>query len=138
MIDWTVEQTAQITYSYEHFAHAKVFIFRKWCELASERHKCPPTDLSGACKYGSLFMNRVFGGVIHGHYEHQYNRIAGRIVDLSHDAMDVGNMTNPYLHEPDFFTIPEKQVSLNNCLPRVECWVIQFISEIDDKLQVSA
>jgi hypothetical protein len=38
-------------------------------------------------------MNQVFGGSICGHYEHQYNVIGGRIVDLSHDAIDVGRIT---------------------------------------------
>jgi hypothetical protein len=126
-----MDQEAQIAYSYERFALAKVFVFRKWCELAVERRKLLPTDLSGSCKYGSLFMNQVFGGAIHGHYEHQYNIIGGRVVDLSHDAIDVGRMTNPYLHEPDFFAIPKKKASLDDCLPRVKCWVIQFIGEVE-------
>ena len=131
MTDWTVDRKAQLAYTYERFAQAKVFVFRKWCEQAAERHALPPTDLSGSCKYGSLFMNQVFGGSICGHYEHQYNVIGGRIVDLSHDAIDVGRITNPYLHEPDFFAIPEKQASLNKCLPRVERWVVQFMAEIE-------
>lgn len=130
MTDWTTEQEAKLAYSYERFGQSKVFVFRKWCELAVERCILEPTDLSGSCKYGSLFMNRVFGGVIHGHYEHQYNIIGGRIVDLSHDAIDVGRIINPYLHEPDFFAIPERQAVLDDCLPRVERWVIQFLVEI--------
>lgn len=130
MIDWTVDREAQLAYSYERFAQAKVFVFRKWCERAAERGTLAPIDLSGSCKYGSLFMNQVFGGSICGHYEHQYNIIGGRIVDLSHDAIDVGRIANPYLHEPDFFNIPEKQTSLNGCLPRVERWVAQFLEEI--------
>jgi hypothetical protein len=131
MTDWTLNQEAQLAYSYKFFAQAKVFVFRKWCERAVERGVIAPTDLSGSCKYGSLFMNQVFGGVICGHYEHQYNIISGRIVDLSHDAIDVGRMTNPYLHEPDYFKIPKKQASLNRCLPRVEGWVVQFLAEIE-------
>ena len=75
-------------------------------------------------------MNQIFGGSIRGHYEHQYNMIEGRIVDLSHDALDVGKIINPYLHEPDYFAIPERQDALDNCLPRVACWVVQFLAEI--------
>lgn len=127
-----VERKAQLTYSYERFAQAKAFVFRKWCEQAAERGALAPTDLSGSCKYGSLFMNQVFGGTIRGHYEHQYNIIGGRIVDLSHDAIDVGRLRTPYLHEPGFFAIPEKQASLKGCLPRVEHWVTQFMAEIAD------
>jgi hypothetical protein len=136
MTDWSVNQEAQLAYSYEYFAQAKVFVFRKWCERAVERSMIEPSDLSGACKYGSLFINRVFGGVICGHYQHQYNIVGGRIVDLSHDAMDVGRMTNPYLHEPEFFAIPQKKLALNQCLPRVETWVIQFLAEneVRDKI----
>lgn len=131
MTDWTIDREAQLAYSYERFAQAKVFVFRKWCERAVERRALTPIDLSGSCKYGSLFMNQVFGGSICGHYEHQYNMIGGRIVDLSHDAIDVGRITNPYLHEPDFFSIPEKQASLDSCLPRVTRWAIQFMEEIE-------
>lgn len=127
----TQDRQAQLAYSYERFAQAKVFVFRKWCEQAAERGVAAPADLSGSCKYGSLFMNQVFGGVICGHYQHQYNIIGGRIVDLSHDAMDVGKLSNPYLHEPDYFDIPEKQASLNGCMPRVDGWVKQFMAEIE-------
>jgi hypothetical protein len=130
MINLTVSREEQLIYSYERFAQSKVFVFRKWCERAIEKGAIAPTDLSGSCKYGSLFMNRVFGGTICGHYQHQYNMIGGRIVDLSHDALDVGRITNPYLHEPDFFEIPEKQASLNLCRPRVEGWAIEFLEEI--------
>ncbi len=131
MTDWTVDRKGQLAYSYEYFALAKAFVFRKWCEQAAERGAFPPTDLSGSCKYGSLFMNQIFGGVICGHYEHQYNIIGGRIVDLRHDAIDVGKIKYPYLHEPDFFAIPEKLASLNRCLPRVMNWVSLFMEEIE-------
>ncbi|MFZ2726934.1 MAG: transcriptional regulator [Methylococcaceae bacterium] len=132
MTDWTAPREAQLAYSYQRFAQAKVFFFARWCELASERHALIPVDLSGSCKYGSLFMNQVFGGTICGHYQHQYNLIGGRIVDLSHDAIDVGSISNPYLHEPDYFAIPKKQAALERCLPRVEIWVIQFLAEIEN------
>jgi hypothetical protein len=129
MTDWTSERKAQLAYSYALFAESKVFVFDKWCEQAAERGIAKPADLSGACKYGSLFMNQVFGGSIRGHYEHQYNHIGGRIVDLSHDAADVGRMGNPYLHEPDFFAIPEKRAALLLCVPRVDGWVSEFLKE---------
>ena len=125
-----LNREARLAYSYERFAQAKVFVFRQWCGRAAERHRPPPADLSGACKYGSLFMNEVFGGAIHGHYQHQYNIIGGRIVDLGHDALDVGKISNPYLHEPDFFAIPEKQAALAACLPRVRQWAALFLAEI--------
>ncbi|WP_235281883.1 transcriptional regulator [Methyloterricola oryzae] len=128
--DWAACREAALPYSYERFARAKVFVFRKWVELAAERRIPVPTDLSGSCKFGSLFMNRVFGGALRGHYQHQYNLIEGRIVDLSHDAVDVGRMHDPYLNEPGFFDIPEQRASLSGCLPRVERWALEFLAEI--------
>jgi len=93
--DWTSPRTAKLPYSDANFALAKVFFFGKWCERSVQRELPQPLDLTGACKYGSLFMQCVFGGALRGHYEHQYNFIDGRLVDLSHDAADVGRMTHP-------------------------------------------
>jgi hypothetical protein len=118
-----------LAYDYVHFAHAKVFAFRKWCEFAIERKARQPEDLSGACKYGSQFMRQIFGGTIEGHFEHQFNRINGRLVDLGHDAQDVGRMRYPYLHEAGYFDVPEQQAAMRACLPRVASWVEAFMGE---------
>lgn len=118
-----------LAYDYQHFAHAKEFVFRQWCAFASERQALRPEDLSGACKYGSQFMRLIFGGSIEGHYEHQYNRIAGRLVDLGHDAQDVGRMRFPYLHEAGYFELPEQQAAMRACLPRVGRWAEAFMGE---------
>jgi hypothetical protein len=124
------EHIGLLAYSYPHFAHAKVFVFRQWCVLACERSVLRPEDLSGACKYGSQFMRLVFGGCIEGHYEHQYNRITGRLVDLGHDALDVGRMRFPYAHEADYFELPEQQEAMRACLPRVSRWADDFVDEV--------
>jgi hypothetical protein len=58
-----------------------------------------------------------------------HNIIGGRIVDLSHDALDVGAMRTPYLHEPEFFEIPEQIASLARCVPRIDGWVAEFLKE---------
>ena len=126
--DWTLPQVARLPYTYAHFARAKVFVYGKWCDHAADRHWPPPADLSGACKYGSLFMQAVFGGAIRGHFEHQYNVIDGRLVDLGHDAADVGRMNHPYLHEPDYFRVPEVQQSLSRCEPRAWAWADEFLA----------
>lgn len=123
--------TAHLHYSYARFALAKEFAFRMWQDFAHERQARAPTDLSGACKYGSLFIQQVFGGEIEGHYQHQFNRIGGRIVDLSHDAADVGAMRDPYLHDPDYFDIPEQRAALQSCLPRVTRWTAAFLAEME-------
>jgi hypothetical protein len=109
------------------FDRAKKFIFRKWCERAVERGDSPPMDLSHSCKYGSLFMRLVFGGVIEGNYQHQYNMIDGQIVDLSHDAADVLAMREPYYHEAELFGIDEHLASMESCRTRVEAWVTEFM-----------
>ena len=116
-------------YTYPQFALAKSFVFRMWCERAQERQQPPPSDLSGACKFASMFMREVFGGVVEGHYAHQYNRIDGRLVDLSHDARDVGAMINPYRHEAEYFDIPEFHEKWMLCAPRVQSWVVEFLRE---------
>ncbi len=125
--DGVCGQRALTAYTTEGFAHAKAFVFQRWCEMAAEQDRPPPGDLSGACKYGSLFVREVFGGVIEGHYAHQFNRLDGRLVDLSHDALDVGRMRQPYLNDADYFRIPEYQLRLDACMPRVQGWVRGFM-----------
>lgn len=120
---------ALLVYRQADFVHAKAFVFRKWGELALERQMAPPDDLSGACKYGSLFVREVFGGVIEGHYAHQFNRVDGRLIDLSHDALDVGSMRHPYQHDADYFGIPEYHARLAGCMPRVGLWAAEFRRE---------
>ncbi len=128
LIDWTRSRPGPLAYSAVRFAEAKAFLFDKWCERARLRHLLQPADLSGACKYGSIFVQCLFGGAIRGHFEHQYNFIEGRIVDLSHDALDVGRMRNPYLHEPEYFDIPEVQASLAGCRAHSSAWADEFVS----------
>lgn len=126
--NWSIARPGVRAYSYDQFRLAKAFVFRKWGEWALVRGVAPPQDLSGACRYGSLFICRVYGGSIQGHYQHQYNRVEGRCVDLSHDAADVGAMTDPYRHEPSYFELPEQQASLQGCLPRVDRWVAEYLT----------
>ncbi|PXW94371.1 hypothetical protein C7444_11470 [Sphaerotilus hippei] len=128
-MDWSRPRSGALTYAAGHFPLAKAFMFRMWCEWAAQREAVPPPDLSGACKYGSLLMCRLFGGSIRGHYQHQYNDIDGLHLDLSHDAADVAAMRDPYLHEPLYFAIPEGQQALQGCLPRVDAWVLRYLDE---------
>jgi len=128
-LDCTLPLAGRLPYTDENFKAAKVFVFGKWCEEAVGQPDKVPLDLSGACKYGSLFMQRVFGGAIRGHYEHQYNFIEGQRVDLSHEAQDVARMRHPYRHEPSYFLVPELQASLASCLPRAQRWADEFLAE---------
>jgi hypothetical protein len=72
-------------------------------------------------------MQGVFGGELRGHFEHQYNYIDGRLVDLSHDAADVGRMRHPYQHEPEYFAVPELQAALALCVLRTDVWAAEFV-----------
>ena len=54
------------------------------------------------------------------------------------DAADVGAMTHPYLHEPDYFELDSLQDSLAGCLPRVDRWVLEFLAEVDARQQCPA
>lgn len=126
-VDWTSHREGRVAYSYEKFAAAKSWMFERWTEFASERGLARPVDLSGSCKYGSIFVQSIFGGSIRGHFQHQYNFLSGRLVDMSHDALDVGQMRNPYLHEPEYFNVPELQTSLATCVARAERWADEFI-----------
>ena len=130
-VDWTSPRNGKARYTSASFTLAKAWFFDKWCELAAQSGRCAPADLSGSCKYGSIFMQAVFGGSIRGHFEHQYNYIDGRLVDLSHDALDVGRMSNPYLHELDFFSVPELQASLSGCQNRAELWAAEFLLSLE-------
>ena len=119
-----------MTYSSDQFAPARLFLFGKWCDWASQRGAAVPGDLSGACKYGSLFVCRLFGGSIQGNYQHQFNDIEGIRVDLGRDAEDVAQLARPYQHDPEYFAIPEVQAALHACLPRVDAWVTQYLAEL--------
>jgi hypothetical protein len=126
-VDWTSHREGRVAYNYGSFAAAKSWMFDQWTDFAAERGLARPVDLSGSCKYGSIFVQSVFGGSIRGHFEHQYNFLGGRLVDMSHDALDVGRMRNPYLHEPEYFNIPELQTSLATCVARAERWADEFV-----------
>lgn len=76
-------------------------------------------------------MQQVFGGAIRGHYQHQYNWIDGRVIDLSRDAADVSAMLRPYAHDADYFGLPRQQRSLVGCQPRVDLWVREFLREVE-------
>lgn len=78
----------------------------------------PTPGLSGAFPCGSRLMRSVFGPSIRSHFQRQHNRIGGCIVDLSHDARDVGRMSRPHRHERGCLQVPDVQSSLSGCLRR--------------------
>lgn len=106
---------------------ARRFVLMKWRERAEECGEALPVDLSRSCKYGSLFMQSVFGGVIAGNYQHQFNIIDECIVDLSDDAADVRALPAPYRLEPELFDTAEHMVSMRGCQQRVDAWAAAFL-----------
>lgn len=128
-MDWTHPQVGPLIYAPAQRAALQGFVLERWCDWAAAREVAPPQDLSGACRYGSLFMLRLFGGSLRGNYQHQYNDIGGLHVDLSADAADVRAMTDPWLHEPLYFDVPEQRAALQACLPRVDRWVQTYLSQ---------
>lgn len=79
----------------ENIAAAKAFALKKWRERSAERGggRAEPYDLSKACKFGSWFAAKLFGGTVKGHYYHQWCLLPnGQRVDLADDASDVAEM----------------------------------------------
>jgi len=128
-MDWSLPQPGLRDYSGALFGASHSFVLQRWRDWAAQRKSPVPADLSGACRYGSLFMCRLYGGAIRGNYQHQYNDFDGQHVDLGRGAADVAAMTDPWLHEPLFFQVPELQQALQSCLPRVDDWVALFVSQ---------
>lgn len=87
-----------------------------------------PQDLAGACKFASMFAQRLFGGSLRGNVDHQYlQREDGRIIDLCALASDVAETRrlgrDPYRHDRRWFGNAEHKASLRSCEERVEAWV---------------
>jgi len=108
----------------EWVSKAKVFLAEKWKERAQELGKSNPTDMSGACKFISLFGKTIFGLDIQGNWGHQYNITPdGKPLDLAEGFS--GEVS--YLHDSEFFNNPKHRESMASCMPRVRRWAEEFI-----------
>lgn len=128
---------------------AKDFVFLKWKERSKERGDFAPTDLSGSCKFSSMFAQKIFGGKLAGNENHQYVMLNGTIIDLNIDAEDVVNFQKeydrdgfigykkskygwmewhgpPHEHDEIFFNNQDHRESMKSCRPRVNQWVEEF------------
>jgi hypothetical protein len=85
-----------------------------------------PEDLSGSCKFTSLFAAAVFGGAIDGNFEHQYAVKDGAIIDLNLEAEDVRSLAAPHARDPLFFGSRDHLASMRTCAPRVNAWLAEF------------
>lgn len=117
----------------ENIAKAKAFLLQKWQERATERGRAQiPDDLSDACKFVSLFAQRVFGGKIRGNWHHQYLFLPGnQILDLTEPSRELAqlraNQVDPYQHDRQFFGNRVHRDSMASCEPRVTAWVQEFL-----------
>jgi len=110
---------------------AKTFLLEGWRERAKEKGKTEPKDLSGACKFASLFALEVFGGELRGNSEHQFVRYnSATILDLTEGSSQSAAWSkagvDPFEHDQDFWLNDEHRDSLESCLPRVEAWLEQW------------
>ena len=87
----------------ENIERAKTFVLAKWRERADERGLDQPSDLTGSCKFSSMFAQRLFGGQLRGNHDHQYVLLPNdQILDLNVDAADVKAHMNPHKHDVNF------------------------------------
>lgn len=123
-------------------AAAAGFVMEKWLERhdrMAEDHETAfgkkwdrtrPEDLSGSCKFSSLFVAACFGGTVRGNERHQFAVVDGEIVDLNAQAADVHGNPAAYRHDPAFFGNPDHLESLVSCVPRVKEWLREFSEAI--------
>jgi|PlaIllAssembly_1097288.scaffolds.fasta_scaffold1327671_1 hypothetical protein len=108
----------------ENIALAKQFVFEKWKERAKEYGHEEPADLQSACKFASIFAQRIFGGQLRGNYDHQWVDLNGQVIDLADYIAD--DMENVYLHDRGFWGNKDHKESMASCEPRVARWVQEF------------
>ncbi len=123
----------------ENIQLAKDFCLNKWKErfherfpsLAKDRPDLAPSDLTDSCKFTSLFVLKVFGGVLRGNYHHFYVINNGKIIDLNADASDVKRLgSKAYRNDSKFLSRKSVQESLDSCEPRVNQWVNDFLKVV--------
>jgi hypothetical protein len=143
----------------ENFQAAKEFAFRKWQERAREFGREMPIDLSGACKFTSLFAVLVFGGQIRGNFFHQWVELPnGRLLDLNAESEDVAilkggsipayarsyaeamRQTPPsdlYTHSQRHIGSRDHRESMASVRPRAEQWAREFLASRTPKKSAS-
>ncbi|MBY3155539.1 hypothetical protein HFO56_24750 [Rhizobium laguerreae] len=93
-----------------------------------------PQDLSGSCKFSSIFAAIVFDAGIDGNYDHQFAVKKNKIIDLNAGSADVASLSKPYLIDPIFFGSRDHMTTMKSCIPRIVEWLRAF----DDALEPRA
>ena len=112
------------------------FVLEKWTERQTEIGKPSPSDLSGSCKFSSLFGSVVFGADIGGNYDHVYNVLDDVVIDVNAGSADVAALAAPYLHDPYFIRSDDFHESMMTCVSRVENWIAEYLERYDQGLSL--
>jgi hypothetical protein len=115
-----------------NIAKAKAVALEGWRERARERGLDKlPSDLSGACKFASMFAQRLFGGELRGNHDHQFLLLDGAIIDLTDGSEELDRLRadgkDPYLHDRRFWGNREHKESMRSCERRVNAWTQKFL-----------
>lgn len=122
----------------ENIRIASEFVMAKWTDRWSQQKSegeamtttpyqhDEPSDLSGSCKFSSIFAALVFDAVIDGNENHQFAMKDGAVIDLNADASDVLTQEHPYRLDPIFFGSRDHIKSMKSCMPRIIGWVKEF------------
>lgn len=112
-------------------AAARDFALARWRERAAEYGAPPPDDLTGSCKFTSLFAALVFGGRLRGNKDHQFVELPdGARLDLNAGARDVRRLgTHAHTHERTFWANPEHRDAMRTCEARARAWAERFLAE---------
>lgn len=114
---------------------AKHVALEGWKERASEPwyKQDAPNDLSGACKFASMFAQRLFGGELRGNYDHQFVLLDGAIIDLTEGSEDLNRLRlegkDPYRHDRFFWGNRDHRDSMKTCEARVAKWVEMYLAQ---------
>jgi hypothetical protein len=95
-------------------------------KVGSPYHTDEPSDLSGSCKFSSIFAALAFDADLDGNYDHQFAVKRGQIIDLNGGASDVMAMEKPYGLDPIFFGSRDHMASMKSCMPRIISWLCAF------------
>lgn len=119
----------------ENIETVRGFLLQKWQERHVKNGGDPaalPTDLSDSCKFTALFGSVAFGADIAGNYDHVYNLLDGRIIDINAGAADVIALGNPYRHDERFIESDDFRDSVESCVRRVSGWIEEFRGAMAD------
>lgn len=133
VVNLGVEAQLPLAATQANLERAKAVALEGWRGRARERGREElPEDLGGACKFASMFAQRLFGGELRGNHDHQFLLLEGVIIDLTEGSEELARLRaegkDPYLHDRRFWGNREHRESMRSCEGRVNDWVERFLS----------